>query len=45
MIIGKLNIVLDLLLNYRAAIGPSTTQWGNKITPGFVCEHKRKEIH
>lgn len=45
MIIGKLNTVLDLLLNYRAGIGPSTAQWRNKIRPGFICEHERKETH
>lgn len=45
MIIGKLNTVLDLLLNYREGIGPSTTQWRNKITRGFICEHERKETH
>lgn len=45
VIIGKLKTVLDLLLNYREGIGPSTTQWRNKITRGFICEHERKETH
>lgn len=45
MITGKLNTVLDLLLNYSEWIRPSTTQWRNKITPGLIHEHRRKETH